>query len=127
MNRAHLLAYFSFPALIALAGLILGLRHEPLSVDALISYVVWGGLFYAAPYIVWAVIAALAKPITWVWHAGFVATSCALAFTGALSILGPHDPSGLPYQWFIYWPLAGILIIGVLVAWWMKGRRHAGV
>lgn len=39
--------------------------------------------------------------------------------------LGPRDPSGLPYQWFLYWPLAGILLLVVVGGWLFTGRQHA--
>jgi hypothetical protein len=127
VKRAHVLAYISVPALWALYGLVLGLRREPLTLEALASYLVGGYVFYAVPYIAWAIIAAVIKPIIWAWHAGFIAASSALVLISALSLLGRHDPSGLPYEWLIYWPLAGILITSVIFVWWLKGHRHAGV
>ena len=74
------------------------------------AYVLGGYLFYAAPHLLWAVIAALAKFSGAVWHAGFVASSIALAAIASLW-LGPRDPSGLPLQWMLYWPLAVVLLL----------------
>jgi hypothetical protein len=91
----------------------------------LVAHVVGGGLFYAAPHLVWALVAAAARPTPWIWHAGFVVSSLALAFISAMAFL-VHDPSGLPYQWLAYWPLAGVLLLAVVVVWLVAGRPHAG-
>ena len=74
------------------------------------AYVFGGFLFYAGPHLLWAVAAALAKSSRAVWNAGFIASSIALAAIASLW-LGPRDPSGLPLQWMLYWPLAVFLQI----------------
>lgn len=126
MRRTHLVGHFCVPALCALIGLYFALRREPLSGEMLLTHLGGGFLFYAAPHLAWAVAGATAKPTLLAWHAGFVASSCALLFIGAMSIWGPRDPSGLPYQWLFYWPLAGILLVFVVVGWLLAGRPHAG-
>lgn len=125
MKRAHLLAHLSFPMLFALVGLILSLRREPMSGELLLVHLAWGLLFYAAPHFLWAVLSNAVKPTLSVWHAGFSVSSCALLLVAALSAWGPRDPSGLPYQWFVYWPLAGVLLVAVALGWLLTGRRHA--
>jgi hypothetical protein len=127
MKRSYLVAYLFVPLVWVLCGLVLDLRREGPTLEAVTSVLVGGYLFYAAPLLAWAVIAAVVKPVTWAWNAGFVAALCALGFTTGMSIWGPHDPSGLPYEWFLYWPLAGLMMAGVLAVWWLKGHRHAGV
>lgn len=126
MKRAHLLAHFSVPLLFALVALLLSLRREPLSVELVATHLVWGLLFYAAPHSLWAVLCAAVRPKLLVWHAGFVSSSCALLLIGALSVWGPRDPSGLPYQWLVYWPLAGLLLAVVVVGWLLAGRPRVG-
>lgn len=127
MKRSHFLGHMVFPAVFALGGLLFGLLREPVSVELLLAHLVGGGLFYAAPHMLWAAVAAAVKPANLVSHAGFVASSFALALVGAMSLLGPRDPSGLPYQWLVYWPLAGTLLLLVVVGWFLAGRPHGGV
>jgi len=125
MKRAHLLMHFSAPVLCAVSALLVALYREPITGEVLFTHVFWGLLFYPAPHLSWAVVAAILKPALKVWHAGFAVSSCALAFIVAMSIWGPRDPSGLPYQWFLYWPLAGLLLSVVFVGWLLLGRPHA--
>jgi len=70
-----------------------------------VAYVLGGYLFYAAPHLLWTVIAALGRFSKPVLHAGYFASSISL---GAIALLWlfPQDPSGLPIQWMLYWPLA---------------------
>ena len=85
------------------------------------AYVLGGYLFYAGPHLLWAVIAALAKFSGAVWHAGFIASSIALAAIASLW-LGPRDPSGLPLQWMLYWPLALVLQLVIVGGTAIYGR-----
>jgi hypothetical protein len=124
MKRVHLVAHFSLPVVMAFVGLGDSLRTEPLTGD-LISQLVLGSLFYAAPHILWTALSSAANPAPTVRHAGFIASSSALLLVGALSIWGPRDASGLPYQWLVYWPLAGLLLVVVFVGWLLAGRPHA--
>jgi hypothetical protein len=126
MKRAHLLAHLSIPMLFALIGLLLSLRTEPLTGELVVTHLAWGFLFYTAPHLIWAALCAAVKPNLLVWHAGFASSSCALLLIGALSVWGPRDPSGLPYQWLAYLPLAGLLLVAVIVGWLFAGRPHAG-
>lgn len=108
MKRTSLLAHLSVPAVVTLGAFAVALMHQPIGVEMFSAYVIGVYLFYAAPHLLWAFVAALAKPSNAVWHAGFVASSIALAAIASLW-LGPRDPSGLPLQWMLYWPLAVVL------------------
>ena len=44
--------------------------------------------------------------------AGFIASFIALMAIASLW-LGPQDPSGLPLQWMLYWPLAIVLQLAI--------------
>ena len=76
---------------------------------------VYGGLFYSAPHLLWAAITASGKPSVPQAHSGFLACTLSL-FLISLVWLLPQDPSGLPIQWIIYWPLSLVLIIVGAVA-----------
>jgi hypothetical protein len=108
MKRALLIAHLSIPAVVTLGAFAVAVRREPFGVEMFSAYVLGGYLFYAAPHLLWAVVAALAKTSRALWHAGFIASSIALAAIASLW-LGPRDPSGLPLQWMLYWPLAIVL------------------
>ena len=108
MKPALLAFHLSIPALVTLGAFSVALRREPFGMETFAAYFLGGYLFYAAPHLLWAVIAALAKFSGTVWHAGFVASSIALAVIASFW-LGPREPSGLPIQWMLYWPLAAIL------------------
>ena len=125
MKRVYLMAHFSLPIILAFVGLVDSLRREPVTGDLLVSHLALVPLFYAAPHLLWIALSAAANPAPAVKHAGFVASSCALLLVGALSMWGPRDPSGLPYQWLLYWPLAGLLLVVVLCGWLLAGRPHA--
>lgn len=126
MKRTHFLGHLLLPASFALAGLVLALRREPLSGEILLSHLLGGGLFYAAPHLLWAAVSSAMRPARIAWHAGFAVSSLALVAVSTLSALGSQDPSGLPYQWLVYWPLAGGMLLVVVVAWLLSGRPHAG-
>jgi len=108
MKRTALIGHLSIPAVVTLGVFSVAVRREPFGMEMFSAYVLGGYLFYAAPHLLWAVIAAVAKPSHAVWHAGFIASSIALAAIASLW-LGPPDPSGLPLQWMLYWPLAILL------------------
>ncbi len=108
MKRTSLVAHLSIPAVVTLGAFAVALRRELIGVEMFSAYVISGYLFYAAPHLLWAVVAALAKCSGAVWHAGFIASSIALAIIESLW-LGPRDPSGLPIQWMLYWPMAVVL------------------
>jgi hypothetical protein len=73
-----------------------------------LSGMLGGFLFYAAPFLAWALVVSLADFSRPVSHAGFIAAAVALVALTVLSLLA-HEPSGLPIQWLIYWPLAIVL------------------
>lgn len=108
MKRASLIVHLSIPAVVTLGAFAVAARREPFGVEMFSGYVLGGYLFYAAPHLLWAVIAAVAKASRAVWHAGFIASSIALAAIASLW-LTPQDPSDLPLQWMLYWPLAIVL------------------
>lgn len=126
MKRVHLLGHFCVPALFALVGFFFALQREPLGIGVLLAHLLGGLLFYAAPHLVRATVATAVRPKLVAWHAGFVVSSCALFFVGAMSVWGPRDSSGLPYHWLAYWPLAAVMLVVVVVGWLLAGRPHAG-
>lgn len=67
-------------------------------------------LFYCAPYVVFFVLESAFKFSAIVSHSGYIAATIARIVISLFWLL-PPDPSGLPIQWMMYWPLAGILII----------------
>jgi hypothetical protein len=112
MKLTSLVAHLSIPAVVTLGTFAVALRREPFGVEMFSTYVLGGYLFYAAPHLLWAAVASLAKFSSAVWHAGFVASSIALAAIASFWLF-PGDPSGLPMQWLLYWPLAIVLQLSV--------------
>jgi len=123
-----LLSYLSLPAIIAVTALVHALGREPLGIGVLLGPLVGGFFFYAAPHLLWAAIARGYKPSGFVLHSGFIAASLALVTVVALSFT-LHDPSGLPYQWLLYWPLALVLQVVLVGAsiFHSRRQRHVGV
>jgi hypothetical protein len=107
MNR--LLLHLTIPALVAAGAVWSALRFEAFTLSTLAVYAVFGFLYYSAPHLLWAFVAALSKPSRAVYHAGFIAANIALAAIVWVSFTGAHDPSGLPLQWVAYWPGALVL------------------
>jgi hypothetical protein len=122
MSRGYLTAYLSIPTLIAAWAFSRGLLREPFSFEMFMSFIVGGFLFYAAPHLLWAVISAFLKPALPVQHAGFVAACSALLAILVLSFFA-HDPSGLPLQWLLYWPLAAVAQVLAVIATFIVVRR----
>lgn len=108
MKRTLLATHLSIPALVTLGAFGVALRREPFGMETFSAYVLGGYLFYAAPYLLWAVMAAAAQASRAVWNAGFIASSIALSAIASLWLVLP-DPSDLPLQWMLYWPLAIVL------------------
>jgi hypothetical protein len=125
MKRSTAAAYLAIPGLLTLGiFFFVALRREPVSLEMFAATVLYAYFFYAAPYLLWVFIAALARFSNGLWHAGLIAASMALAAIAAMW-LGPQDPSGLPMQWLLYWPLALVLQVvsaGVVV---LYGRFRA--
>ena len=112
MKRTTMLAYLGIPTALALGVFTYALRHESFSANMLSGTLLSGLLFYATPYFAWAIVAALGKFSSTVSHSGFIAATVALVAICAFWFL-PRDPSGLPLQWMMYWPLALVLQIVV--------------
>lgn len=108
MKQSALIGHLSIPAVVTFGVFAVAVRRQPFGVEMFSAYVFSGYLFYAAPHLLWAVVAAVTRPSRAVWHAGFIASSIALAAIASLW-LGPQDRSGLPLQWMLYWPLAIVL------------------
>ena len=123
MKRSLLVRYLIAPALLALVGFAIALSREPLEHEMVVS-LLGGFLFYAAPYLLWSVIAGIGRFSQAAWHAGFVAASVALIAIAILSLLA-RDPSGLPLQWMLYWPLAIILQFVLAGGTALYRRLHA--
>ena len=123
MRRTTALAYLCCPAIVTLGTFAAALRFKPFELRMFAAYVLAGGMFYAAPYVLWTVVASLARFSNAVWHAGFIASSISLLAIASFW-LSPADPSGLPFQWMLYWPLAILLqiVVGGLAAWVRRAR-----
>jgi hypothetical protein len=117
MKRTTVAAYLGLPALLTLGTFVVALRREAFGLEMFAATVLGGYFYYAAPHLLWVFIAALARFSNALWHAGLIAASVALAAIAAMWF-GPGDPSGLPMQWLLYWPLAVVLqvvLAGVIV------------
>ena len=125
MRTRRWLAHLLVPAAVACAALAVSLAREPLSGELLLTHLAGGFLFYAAPHLLWVALCSVFNPTRVVQHLGLLVSSAALLAVCALSLWGPRDPSGLPYQWLVYWPLAGTALLVVLVGWALAGRPHA--
>jgi hypothetical protein len=112
MKQRTIFSHISIPAIFAVGVFIYALGRESFSLEMLASVLIGGFLFYAAPHLLWAVVVAIGKPSNVVAHSGFIASTLALVLIASLWLF-PPDPSGLPMQWMLYWPLAIILLIFV--------------
>ena len=111
----RLLWHLSIPALVAIWAVLSQLRFEPFSFDLLAASGLLGFLLYSAPHLVWASVAAIGRVSNPASHAGFIAANIALIAIAFSPLAGIRDPSGLPYQWMLYWPLA-VVLQAVIVA-----------
>ena len=105
----RLLLYLTIPALVATSAFVAALHFEPFGFGMFAVYGVLGFFYYAAPYLLWAFIAAFSKASGAICHAGFIAATIALVTIVSVSFTGAHEPSGLPLQWVAYWPSALVL------------------
>lgn len=111
MKKKALALYIGLPVLFAVAVFVYSLGREEFGIDMFVSYFLMAPLFYSAPQLLWAGIATLVKPSSFVWHAGFIGCTVVL-FALAIIPLFARDPSGLPLQWMLYWPLTiGLLLL----------------
>ena len=108
MNRTTVAKYLGIPALLTLGTFVVALQREPFGLEMFGSVVIAGYVFYAGPFLLWVIVAALGKFSNALWHAGLIAASIAMVTIAMLWLL-PGDPSGLPIQWLLYWPLAVVL------------------
>lgn len=124
-RRFFLPIHLSLPALFTLTGLLQATAQEPLTFSLLVTHLAGLSVFYAAPHLLWAALCAALGPAAWVRHLGQLSASGALLLIGTWSFWGPRDASGLPFQWLLYWPLAGILLAAVAFGWALAGRPRA--
>ena len=68
MKQPSLIIYLSIPAVFTLGVFAVAGRREPFGVEMFSAYVIESYLFYAAPYLVWTVVATLAKASRPVWQ-----------------------------------------------------------
>lgn len=114
-KRSATLMHLAVPLALAAWALGQALRREPFGLEVVAAQLLGSGLFFAAPHLLWLAIAARLRLVETPWHAGLVVSSLALLFVAVSPVLGRGDPSGLPYHWLLYWPLAflGQLAVGV--------------
>jgi hypothetical protein len=110
MKLRTVICHISITALFAAGVFVYSLSRESFSFEIIVSVLFGGFLFYAAPHLLWAAIVAIAKLSNAVAHAGFIASTVALGVVAGFWFY-PGDPSGLPFQWMLYWPLALILVV----------------
>ncbi len=114
MKAITALTHLCVPALVTVAVIVVAARRETFDAAGFIGFALGSFLFYAAPHLWWLVIAKLLGGSSVLFHAGLTAASFALAAICA-AWLFPADPSGLPLQWILYWPLAIALQVAVAV------------
>lgn|GEM_PF-1922577 len=83
-----------------------------------------GGFYYTLPFALWAMVVSVINLSNAVSHSGFIGCTLSLALVSAFWLF-PPDPSGLPMQWMLYWPLSAVLVLlgAILTAIW---RRVSG-
>ncbi len=116
MKAIPTLTHLSVPALLTVALIVVRFGRESFDAPEFIAFTFISFLFYAAPHLWWLAISKLFACSNALLHAGFVAASLALAAICSVWFF-PPDPSGLPLQWMLYWPLAIALqvILGVVI------------
>ncbi|MFN7882503.1 MAG: hypothetical protein ACK5PF_05760, partial [bacterium] len=75
MKVRAIAAHLCAPALITAGTFTAAVSREPFRSEMLVAYILWGFLFYAAPHLLWMVIAAVGTFSAAVWLAGFFASS----------------------------------------------------
>ena len=103
------LRYITLPIFLALSIAAYSMVKE-LEVSEILIQLLYGGLFYCAPFLAFALLHISLKLPKIVAHSGYIAASLSLVAISSLWLL-PPDPSGLPIQWMAYWPLSIILIV----------------
>ena len=122
IKRSAVFMHLAVPAALTIWALGQGLQREPLGLELVVVQLVGSGLFFAAPHLLWLVVAARVCLVGTPWHAGLAVCSLALVFVAVSPLLGRGDPSGLPYHWVLYWPLAIVGQLAVGLATFIHGR-----
>jgi hypothetical protein len=114
LSRAAVLKHLSVPTLGAAAVFIYAVRHEGFTWQIFAYQLLYTWFFFAAPHVLWAVMARVAGLRGKPWHGGFVVCSALLTAIWLLGVFGRRDPSGLPYHWVLYWPTcaAALVLLG---------------
>lgn len=124
MKRTIIFAHLSIPALFGAAVFVYAIIKRGFSVESVVPLLLEGTLFYLTPHLLWSFITLIAKFSESVTHAGFIGSTVALTLIASMW-LSPPDPSGLPMQWMMYWPLALVLQIGFASAVGIYRRNNA--
>lgn len=122
--RKTILAQFSVPLLLAAGAFVHALLREGFGFEILATQLLGTALFFAAPHLLWLASASALCFIGTAWHSGFVAASLVLAFVAISPMFHAGDPSGLPYQWLLYWPLAIAVQFAITVVALLRRRFH---
>ena len=101
--------YLGIPIIFSVCVWVYVIVYRGMSFDSAATGI-YGFLFYAAPFLLWAVVVWFGKTPNSVSHAGFASSVVSLLYVASFWLY-PGDPSGLPIQWAIYWPLTAILAI----------------
>ena len=110
MKSRTILLHLSLPAVFSVCVFIYTLDKELFSLEMLVSVLLGGFLFYAAPHLLWAVLVSLIDASNEVAHSGFIASTVSLGIIASLWFI-PSQELGLSMQWMMYWPLAIFLLI----------------
>ena len=108
MKFRTIIAYICIPGIFALTVFSYDIYSHSLDFGLLIQALILRFFFYIAPYLLWAGVISLGKFSNFIAHAGFIGATFALLLTASMWFI-PGDPSGLPLQWIVYWPLAVIV------------------
>ena len=101
--------YLLIPTLFTIVITCIAFFAKDTDLESVFYMLFWGWLFYTAPFGIWLVFIRWAKPSAFVQHSGYIACVLSLIVISSFWLL-PPDPSGLPLQWSMYWPLSAILI-----------------
>ena len=123
-RRTTILAQFAVPLLLAVGAFVHALLREGFGFEVLATQLLGTALFFAAPHLLWLASASALRLTGAAWHIGFVAASLVLVFVALYPMLYAGDPSGLPYHWVIYWPLAFAAQFAVAVVALLRRRFH---
>lgn len=108
------LRYMTLPIFLALAIATYSLTNGQEASEILAQFF-YGGLFYCAPFLVLMLLQISFKPPNVVAHSSYIAASLSLVAISSVWLL-PPEPSGLPLQWMVYWPLS-VILIGLSIAY----------